>query len=383
MRLIYIGIKLKMKELLCHKAYIAVLCLLPLLIYLLGDYGMKHMEEANLRAGIYLEEDTPLASKMQEILVQDPSIDFKVYRTQEALEKAVATAQVECGFMITPDIEKVINESNDKEAITMLISPATVAVGPIQETVGAAFFRLTAADVAIQTLESKSYMQHVEGLEEKINQAVEIYYQDGDLMKVQLVINDKLDHTIENHQVAGIVQLCKGMIGVFLFVVSMLLGVKLIEERRSGLYKRFITLRRPLAYIEYLTVIASSLCQIALGSLALGILYCITKIPLSMEFPKELGRMILYIVAMNSTVLLMSLWLHEEVWLGMMPVLSVACVIFCPVVIDLSTMNSFLSYGSYFFVTYYYLAGKEIVLLGFTLVSLVGYNWLKRKRCFW
>lgn len=382
MRLIYIAIKLKVKELLCHKAYVVVLFLLPFLILVLGSYSMKNMEQVSLKAGIYLKEDTPLALRMQEILTQDTSIEFKVYTDEVELEKAVATTQIECGFIITPDIEKVIDEKNDEEAIIMLISPASIAVGPIQETVGAAFFRLTAADVAVNSLKDKPYMQGVEGLEEKINRSVEAYYKNGDLMKVQLVTNDEMDDGIEDNQVISVVQLCKGFIGVFLFVASMLLGVKIVEERKGELYKRFITIKKSLAYIEYVTVAASSLCQMVVGGMALGILYWITKMPLSIELLREFGRLVIYIVAMNSLVLVISLGCtKEEIWLGMIPVLSIAAVIFCPVIIDLSSMQSFLSYVSYCFVTYYYLMGKEAILVGISLLSIVGYTLLRKKVC--
>ena len=381
MRFMWVAIKLKIKELMCNKAYMAVLLLLPILIFALGNYGMRHMKEVSLKAGIYLEETTPLSLKMQELLVQDTSIEYKVYDSAEALEKAVSVAEIECGFIIKKIIEDVAKGEKEEAAIEMLVSPSSIACGPIQETINAAFFRLTAGDIALATLEDKEYMNGAQGLKEKIDEKIEGYYIDGDLMQAKLVISGSNGEQakLDAHQNAGILQLCKGFIGVFLFVASLLLGVKVSEERKGQLYKRFITIRKSQGHIEYAIIVASSLCQMVIGGLALGILYSIVKIPFSIEVVKEFVILGIYIMAMNSVVLLLSLCIREEqIWIGIIPVLSIACVIFCPIVIDLSNMHSFLRYGSYIFPGYYYLMGKVYVLLGMLLFSLLGYNILKK-----
>ena len=124
--------------------------------------------------------------------------------------------------------------------------------------------------------------------------------------------------------------------------------------------------------VEGAIVIASSLCQILIGGISVVILYGVTKMEGSIV--GDFIEMITYIMAMNSGVLLISLWIKEEqVWFGMIPVLSIACVIFCPIVIDLSSMNSLLRYVSYLFPTYYYLVGKEWMLIGILGMSTVGY----------
>ena len=381
MRFMWVAIKLKIKELICNKAYMAVLLLLPILTFALGSYGMRHMKEVSLKAGIYLEEATPLSLKMQELLVQDTSIEYKIYNSVKELQKAVSVAEIECGFIIKKMIEDVAKGEKDKEAIEMLVSPSSIACGPIQETINAAFFRLTAADIALATLENKEYMHDVQGLKEKIDEKIEGYYVDGDLMEAKLVISgDNGEQAkLDLHENAGICQLCKGFIGVFLFVASLLLGAKVSEERKGQLYKRFITIRKSQGCIEYAVVIASSLCQMVVGGLALGILYSIVKMPFSIEVVKEFVILGIYIMAMNSVVLLLSLWIRDEqIWIGIIPVLSIACVIFCPIVIDLSNMHSFLRYGSYIFPSYYYLMGKGYTLLGMLLFSLLGYTILKK-----
>lgn len=380
MRFAYVAVKLKIKELFNHKAYIAVLLMLPILILVLGGYGVRHIDEASLKVGVYVEEGTTLGQKMQEILIADKSISFETYSNPLQLEKDVAKAEIECGFVIKDSIEQVASGKNEAEAIEMLVSPATVAGGPVQETVGAAFFRLTAGEVAFETLKNKDYMQNAFNLKEEVLEKVESYYGEGDLMKVKLITTGSQQVVESNSKIQGVFQLCKGFIGVFLFVASLLLGVKITGERNSQIYKRFMTIKKSANYVEYANVISSSIFQVIVGSIALIILKGILKDYIEINELQEIGQLCLYIIVMNHVVLFVSLFIKEEqLWFGLIPVLSIACVIFCPIIVNLSTMNSILRYGAYGFITYYYLVKSVGALIWILLVSLGGYLVLSKR----
>lgn len=373
MRLLFVTVKLKLRELFYNKVYLAVLLCLPILILVLGGYGLKNSEEAGLRAGIYVEEGTKLGVQMQEILAQDKSINFKVYTDENLMEEDVAKAKIECGFLIKKEIE-ALAAGDGKAAIEMIVSPSTVASGPIQETVGAAFFRLTAGDVAYATLRSKDYISKDSKMEEKIKERVESYYGEGDLMKVKLLTDGKEKKVGGENQSVGIYQLCKGFLGVFLFVSSLLLGAKIAGERKGAFYKRMKAARKWLGVIEYGNVIAGSLCQAIVGSLSYGILFILLRKCMDIHLIQELGMLVLYVAAMNVGMLWCTLWIKEEqIWLGLIPMLSIASVIFCPIVVDLSQMKTGLRYGSYLFMPYYYLTARIELLLIILVVSALGY----------
>lgn len=373
MRLLLVTVKLKLKELFYNKVYLAVLLCLPILILALGSYSLKNGGEAGLRAGVYVEEGTNLGTQMQEILKQDKSIHFKVYTDEKVMEDDVAKTKIECGIWIKKEIE-ALAAGDGEPAIEMIVSPSTVASGPIQETVGAAFFRLTASDVAYATLRAKDYVHKDEMMKQKISECVESYYGDGDLMKVKLLTDGKEKVVGDEDQSAGIYQIGKGFLGVFLFVSSLLLGAKIAGERKGAFYKRMKAAGKWIGVIEYGNIVAGSLCQMIIGGLSYGILFLLLRKNMSIQLAYELGTLLLYIVAMNTSILWITLWIKEEqVWLGMIPMLSIASVIFCPIVVDLSQMKTGLRYGSYLFMPYYYLASKIGLLAVILVVSGIGY----------
>ena len=374
MKFMYVVIKLKVKELLSYKSYIAVLSLLPIIMGLLGIYGRQQVNEVRLRAGIFIEEKTPLAVGLKEILLKDESIQFIEFETVEAIEKAVATANVECGFVVKPSIEQAVHTMGQEASIMTLVSPATVASGPIQETVGAAFFRLTSDEIALEVLKGKTREQDTSRLKKQIEKKVEAYYKKGDLMQIQCVVSDNRQENALKQQESDVLGFGKGIISLFLFVASMLLGVSITRERKSGFYKYCKGVKGAGGIIEYALLIASSIYQFVAGGLSLYLFYGLLDDLVLGEVIEVLGALGIYIVAMNSLILLVSSVIKEEqIWMGFIPILSIASIIFSPIIIDLTIMDSVLSYGSYMMLPYYYLTGKNDVLVGIFLGSIVGY----------
>lgn len=370
MRLIYVAIQLKVKELFYNRVYLAVLLLLPLLMSVMGIYSRYNREEISLRAGIYLEEETELGINLREILQKDESIRFMVFEDEATMEKAVSTGKIECGFIIKASIEQAAQTIGEEASIIVLVSPSTIASGPIQETVGAAFFRLTADEIALEVLKDKAYMEGVEQLKEKLGEDIASYYKQGDLMQVKLINHSKIEKMTLNDQESGVMRLGKGVVSIFLFVASLLLGAKCIRERKGGFYKYFEAVGKSIWIMEGATAIASSLYQFLFGALSLYILYGFAQEFIAWEIAKILVGLWVYIMALNSLMLILS-WLiqEEQIWMGMIPVLSIASVIFSPVIIDLSSMQSVLKFGSYFFLPYYYLKGKYNILICVVVLS--------------
>lgn len=380
MKFLCVAIRLKMKELFYNKVYIAVLGLLPLIVGLIGIYGSVCATQARLRAGIYLEEETILSRNLRDVLLQDDSIQFIEFETSEAIEKAVATSEIECGFIIQPSIDEAVSKIGQEASIVALVSPATVASGPMQETVCAAFFRLAADEIAIEVLQEKAYMSGVEDLEKIVEEQVERYYQSEKLMEVELITSNDGGETLGENQSRGekmgIIAFGKGVIGVCIFVASLLLGAKGAKERKTAFYNRFKTTGKSMLLVDYTSITASCIYQILSGALGLIILYGLMKGIVLRKIVSELIGLTIYIISMNSLIFMLTKLIKEEqIWLGITPVLSIASVIFCPVIIDFGSIQSILKYGSYFFLPSYYLYGRYDVLIGVILVS--SSVWLK------
>lgn len=378
MRFLLVALKLKIKELLSNRSYLIVLILLPLLTGIIGVQGVKWMEATSLKAGLYFEEVTTLGLAMKEILLEDESIQFEVYDDLKELEKAVAKGEIECGFSVSRHLDEVVEEDLDG-VITLLMSPATIASGVIQETVGAAFYRVTTSDIAFASLKNKDYMQQVTELKSKVKEQVESYYRNGDLMQVKIVTGNEEKANHQNNRLASILQLGKGFIAVFLFISSLLVGVKLTEERNSECYKRFYTFRKKIKSPELPLILSHFIVQFLVGALSLIVIKAVIYQYIEVNLLKEMMHLVLYIISLNAFILCISLIIREShIWFGITPILGIACVIFCPIVIDFSNMQTPLKYICYFFVPYYYLKGKLGVLIGIGAISLVSYMIIKK-----
>lgn len=378
MRFLRVALKLKIKELLSNRSYIIVLILLPLLIGSIGVQGVKWMGATSLRAGLYFEEVTTLGLAMEEILLKDESIQFEVYDDLKELEKAVAKGEIECGFSVSRHLDEVMEEDLDG-VITLLMSPATIASGVIQETVGAAFYRVTTSDIAFASLKNKEYMQQVTELKSKVKEQVESYYRGGDLMQVKIVTGNEEKANHQNNRLASVLQLGKGFIAVFLFISSLLVGVKLTEERNSECYKRFYTFRKKIKSPELPLILSHFIVQFLVGALSLIVMKAVIYQYIEVNLLKEMMHLVLYIISLNAFILCISLIIREShIWFGITPILGIACVIFCPIVIDFSSMQTPLKYICYFFIPYYYLKGKLGVLIGIEAISLVSYMIIKK-----
>lgn len=378
MRFLLVALKLKIKELLSNRSYIVVLILLPLLTGSIGVQGVKWMGVSSLKAGLYFEEVTTLGLAMEEILLKDESIQFEVYDDLKELEKAVAKGEIECGFSVSRHLDEVMEQDLDG-VITLLMSPATIASGVIQETVGAAFYRVTTSDIAFASLKNKDYMQQVTELKSKVKEQVESYYRDGDLMQVKIVTGNEEKANHQNNRLASILQLGKGFIAVFLFISSLLVGVKLAEERNSECYKRFYTFRKKIKSPELPLILSHFIVQFLVGALSFIVMKAVIYQYIEVNLLKEIMHLVLYIISLNAFILCISLIIREShIWFGITPILGIACVIFCPIVIDFSNMQTPLKYICYFFVPYYYLKGKVGVLIGIGAISLVSYMIIKK-----
>lgn len=381
MRFLRVALKLKIKELLSNRSYLVVLILLPLLTGIIGIQGVKWMGATSLRAGLYFEEVTTLGSAMKEILLKDESIQFEVYDDLKEFEKAVAKGEIECGFSISKDLDEAMEHMNVEGMITLLKSPATIASGVIQETVGAAFYRVTTSDIAFASLKNKDYMQQVTDLKSKVKEQVESYYRNGDLMQVKIVTGNEEKANHQNNKLVSVLQLGKGFIAVFLFVSSLLVGVKLTEERNSECYKRFYTFRKKIKSPELPLVLSHFIVQFLVGMLSLSVIKGTIYQYIEVNLLKEIMHLLLYLISLNTFILCVSLIIRESyIWFGITPILGIACVIFCPIVIDFSNMQTPLKYICYFFVPYYYLKGKLGMLIGIGAISLVSYRVI-RKSC--
>ena len=384
MRFYGVALRLKLKELLCHKGYLLVLGILPILIAFLMFMSVAYAEETGLKAGVWWDKDSHMGEKLSTYLMQDDAIHFIAYEEIEQLKKSVAIGEIECGFIISSEIDEKRENHNLSEAITIIKSPATMSAGVMQEIVSGGVYRYISADIAYRVLSEKAYMNQEMDLEEWLKAQVETYYVNGDLMQVDYASGDEVTSKPQQKG-EGFVRLAKGLIAVFLLISSMLMGERLSEDYNSQLYQRLYTVKKKAIYPEVALVGANMLMQMLVSLVAMLIIGGKAHLSAS-ELFKEMLLLLVYMSTLSMVVMLGSVWIKSSaMWFSMIPMLIIASIIFCPIVIDLSSMQTPLKYICYLFLPYYYLRGMEMmgVLLGVGAVSGLLYYCFRKKRLQW
>ncbi len=378
MRFYYVALKLKLKELLKNKAYVVTLGILPLLIGLIMIYGTAYIDEGTLKAGLW--SDSILGDRITEILLEDEGISFIKYETVEGLEHAVATNAIECGFVIDPSIDKQKLEVDFNKAIKVVISPATMAKGALQEVVTATLYRLVAEDIAYMTLKNKEYMQEVRELKNWIHDRVESYYANGDLMQIVFVEGNSEEISTVDQKREGILRLGKGLIAVFIMISSLLVGVRVIEDRQGKIHSRFCTIGKSALNPDLPIICANIILQVIVGGISLLIMKWGGRNILDVSIGQEGSMLIVYVLCLSIlTLLVTEMAPNSELWFSMIPMLTIAAILFCPIVIDFSSMQTWFRYISYFFIPYYYIGGSKylVSLIGATIILGCAYKSLR------
>lgn len=369
---------IKLKQLLLDKGYIAVLLSLPLITGVFVWMSVGHIDEATLKVGIYISEDSKLSQQIRDILIQDEVVHFINYEEEDKLRRAVQTADIECGFVFAEDIDDCLKELDLEDKITMIKSPATSAQGSIREIVTAALYRCIAKDIAYNTLMNKSYAGSQEEMEAFLEKQVESYYEDGELMKVEFVVQGTKETVgTKNQKMSGIISAAKGLAAVFILISSILTGVKLTEERKDELYCRLAVLDKKVILPEIPLSCANALLQTVMGVVTLGIIKWCSKGIMTFNFLQESMMLILYIISVMVIILMLSQFIKSGyVWFSIIPFVTITSIVFCPIVFDISQYNALLGKVSYLLVPYYYLVGEEklMVLAALMTISIVIYT---------
>lgn len=362
---------IKLKQLLLNKGYVIVLLSLPIIVGILVHFSASHIDEATLKVGIYTSEASMLSQQIKEILLKDEAVHFKAYNDESQLRKAVQTGDIECGFILGEDIDSGLEVLELDEKIKLIKSPATSAQGSIREIVTAALYRCIAKDIAYNCLKNKAYIGDLDEMKDFLARQVESYYQDGELMKVQFVI--QAAQKIEGKKVqkmSGVIRCAKGLIAVFLLINSILTGVKLTEERRSKFYSRLVVTENRLFVPEVALSCASVFLQLVIGMISLVVIKVCSNGLIAFDLGQEGIALSIYIMSAMCIVLTASQIIKgAHIWFSIVPFMTLSSIIFCPIVFDISQYNAALGKIGYLLVPYYYLVGKEKLIV---LATLAG-----------
>ena len=316
------------KRLLRRPAYLAVLLLIPLFALALALFSRQ--ESGVLSVALVLEDpDDPAARAAADRLTAGESIlRCKEYENADEARDAVRTGRADAAWIFSEDYEKKLDRFARRgraDAVTVIEREDNVLLRLAREKLFAAMYPETSFALF------SSFLDEELGAEEPDRSTRLRYYASGataeKVLRFETVEGGETD-TEGSYLIAPL----RGIMALLLVLCGMASGLYCYQEERGG---SFIWLsarrRRWLPLLSHCTAIAPA----ALAALAAMALAGIT-----VSFGRELLLMLLYVPATALFCeLLRCLCPREEHYGTLIPVLTAAMLVLCPVFLDLGLLR--------------------------------------------
>lgn len=363
---------LSLKRWLKSAAFCITLLLFPLLMLALHSVSI-HSESNCVTVLLYCEQPDALTETIfSELLENDGQTLFLPAAGLKELENAVIRGDAECGYVFPDNLEEQIRKGKTEGSISVYHSSASSVYTLTRELVFAAILHHTTE------IEAEEFFLSNDRFDSQINALLKslpsIYNEMAatDTPDVHLTVETMVGGAPLNSDAAESYSIpVRGLGSVLLFIMGLFGAAVYLQDNLHGLYRPMPrTLRllsAPLSVLALLLPCALSVfaalyvCQEGLSSIA--------------GFIWEIAAMSAYLLLLTAfCALLAHLLKKSERVFTLLPLLSIAALILCPVFINLAPMIEVLAWLEKLFPPFYYLAGvnsRPVYLLIAILLALL------------
>ncbi len=351
--------------------FLGTILLIP--VFVLALSGMRG-EESILQVALFVSEEAPESFRsLAQELEESSSHVVRFYRedSPEKVRRAVETDVVECGYIL-----------KDSPRIICLQKEQSFRVKMVNEVVYSKMYPSLAYDIMEEFLQD-----HVPGLEldgeeeEWLRGRYEEYRDMPSVFHFEYM--DGSENAILNDEESSYLVLpVRGMIGVLIFLAGLSGAMFWYQDREKGIFNQLEPQVQPLLVFPYIMVPLANAGLLGLaGILASGIAENILR--------ESILLLAYFVLLTGYCCLLCQLVPRLSGLLAVLPILIPACLIFCPVFVDLSSVSGIAAIRR-FLPPAYYLEGlhqKQTVLgmmIAGVIFSMAGMGvWhIKKKRVF-
>lgn len=373
------------KRLLKRPSFVIILCLLPCLLF---SYRYLISEESGaVRVGLCFEDaEAELSGELREaLLANDIFAEFYVCQEAEELYLDVAAGRAECGYVFPADLPERFLERDWEAAVTLVVSDNSRYADYISEAVYARLFFFLADELVTDYLATHADFgggrEEIEAfIAERYREASSadsifvFHYVDGNTGEIQPQKGaDDVDHNYLTKPI-------RGTVALFVLLAGLAGLVFWFQDEREGRFAAFAYYKRPLL----------SLGSLLLPALLGGVVgfFCLELSGIAAGFWWELVAMLLYCLLVTAFCNLLRLLIPSvNAVCAMIPILSVASYLCCPVIMDITTFLPALAYIRPILVVDYYLEAflqpAEFWKLAAAVLLLpvtVAFDWWKQTR---
>lgn len=368
-----VWMKLLMKRFWKQPVYIGLVLLIPLLGYTVGLLEREEMEGAAV--AVYVEDGDwsgQVADGLREV-ESDSVLHFVFCEDELEVERCVAKADTDCGFVIPSDLKRKIMDRDWRRKITVYETSGSSITGMAEERIGGVIFKLYSEQCYKDYMEETA--QSVEGLSDReagdmvefAQDAYERHLVDGSTFAFRYSNDDQYSQNISDTDAGtdGGVFPVKGVFAVIIFIsgmCGMLNYDKDVQEKRfvrmvPDLLTRMVDIWMPTFFL--------SLAVAACLWISDGIRNCGTDITIGRivsvwnpgMWGRQIGALLFYQCVLVVYCGILGLVLRrQETIAAAIPVLSLASLVCTPVFIRLAAyMPIFAILEKMFPATYYLL----------------------------
>lgn len=327
------------KRQLKKKAFVLLLCILPIALAALGWAGKD--ENSGVKIALWAEGQwsEELAESLKSM---DSAFTFYTCSTKEQVQKDVESRKAECGYIFEKDLKEKLDKKDYKRSIHVYTSPATVLEGLTEEVVFSAVIEKYGPELLKNYIDSAGVFSE-EGTGQ-IQELYEKYKNNGSTFSFQY-------RTETGKQVEEKVKAVfpvRGMGAVFLFVIGLFSGAMLCEDEKKGLYL-------PISYKKkWIYSLISMVSTTGLAGLSVLISFIFAG---QWTGWQEFIFMAGYIGGVALFAALMKAVLRtKEAVSGAIPFFLIGSLALCPVFINTGALVPALKPFQYLFLPYYYLS---------------------------
>ncbi|MDL2218209.1 ABC transporter permease [Christensenellaceae bacterium OttesenSCG-928-M15] len=338
MKLFFSAAMMQLKRLLKQYAVLACFLCIPLITLGLGLMARSGEDPARMNIGVYLPPSDPMSERVYESLLHFSDGELMIARMESETElmDKVAAGILDLGYVFPENMEERLLNGRYSRMITRVASPASpelITAWPITYVITSAVLENFAPQLAVSYLEEKGITSPEDRPE--VFLMAEDTIDMGQLMDVAVVSvrDDTLQPEMSSTVLTG-ASLVRGLIALMLLVFAYIMAVRFRSDMQSGFFARISPYMRPSA-LFFASFLAAALLCVVTGVVSL--IFAHGAFPHAFSgIVKEAGLLLVYAAYLSCFAFaICSLFSYAKL-VGAMPFVLIACLVFCPIVIDVS-----------------------------------------------
>lgn len=335
-RLLY-WLYLLVKRQLKNPVIVVVLIAMPVAALIITHTAFLKEAEP-VRVGIVLEDDDKIALMTRDYLVNgDYSVEFYEASSEKQLEQEIMNKKTECGYVISTGLKDKLDSGSCSDVIELIICKSDFVSSMTDEIFFSAMFKAYSPEIAVNYVNSTDiFKKHSEKAEEEIRKGYEEYISGDETFRIDFkVIGENEDASVQIEDRTGQFPI-RAVLMILVYIAGFFGIVEYYFDKRKG---TFITLPRSYciagkpvyAFISCVLFAVSSVITLAAtGQLNGGM---------------DILHMAVYVIAVTLFAWLVAIPVRSaDAMISLIPVLLTACLILCPVFVNITAYEPFTKY---------------------------------------